>query len=355
MAYTLLNTSFQAVDVVEDYDTLIWTDRYASAGDFELHVAASRANISKYKEDYYLVSDEDYRVMILDTIEIVDDAESGSKLKVTGVSLEYILDRRILWGYYTLSGSLQTAVKRLLNEAAISPTDSTRKISNLSMIDSTDPLITSLQIDTQYLGTNLYTAISELCAAYDIGFQILMPTPGVFQFKLYAGVDRSYSQGVRQVVMFSPDFDNMGGSTYLRSVRGRKTVTLVGGEGQDANKRFAQIAIKSGTASGLNRREIYTDASSITSTVDGATTPAATYLKQLQQKGLENLTDNGVVTTFDGSIEIVDSAKYLTHFWMGDIIQMENSYGAGASSRVVEFIRAYTPTGMKAYPTLAAT
>ena len=49
------------------------------------------------KEDYYLVNNESEHVMIIEDMTITTDVEEGKRLKITGSSLEKILDRRIVW------------------------------------------------------------------------------------------------------------------------------------------------------------------------------------------------------------------------------------------------------------------
>ena len=71
-----------------------------------------------------------------------------------------------------------------------------------------------------------------------------------------------------------------------------KTVTLVGGEGEGADRRYTTV----GGGSGLNRRELFTDARDISSNVgsDDALTDAE-YMAQLQQRGKEKISLTGTL------------------------------------------------------------
>ena len=42
----VLNRSFQTVALIDDYISLIWTQRYNKRGDFEIMVKASRENLA---------------------------------------------------------------------------------------------------------------------------------------------------------------------------------------------------------------------------------------------------------------------------------------------------------------------
>jgi hypothetical protein len=350
VAYLLLNTSFETVADIDNYDSMIWTDRYYACGDFSLYLAASTAAVATYVKDYYIWTDESNELMIVETSEIKESQDGGEFLTVTGRSVTSILDRRIIWGQVTLQGNFQTAIKKLMNENAINPTDASRKIPGLTFKDSTDPAITGLTIDEQFLGTNLYSTIAALCKIRNVGFRIT-GTEGAFVFELYMGKDRSFNQLANPQISFSPDMDNLTSSRYLHSKETLRTLSLVGGEGEWPSKTFAVTTVSAGAGSGLNRRELYTESGTSSKNGDVQLTPEE-YNNLLIEKGRFDLLNNRETMTFDGEIEMTDSHEYNVDFFMGDILQMANEYGIESTSRVVEFIRSKSPTGTAAYPTL---
>ena len=58
-----------------------------------------------------------------------------------------------------------------------------------------------------------------------------------------------------------------------------------------------------GVGTGLNRRELYTDARDVSSTVDNETLTDAEYNAQLSQRGLENLAENIATKSFEGKVK----------------------------------------------------
>lgn len=286
MDVTVLNTNLDAISIVDVYESFIWTDRYYEYGDFELFTSMTDTILSYIRQDYYLQSRESEHVMIIEKIRINSDSENGNHITVTGRSLESILDRRIVWGQKTITGNLQNGIRTLLNENVISPADNKRRISNFIFEASTDPAITSLKIDAQYTGDNLYDVINKICSERSIGFKVTLNNNKQFVFKLYAGADRSYDQSVNPYVIFSPKFENIINSNYVESKSALKTVTLVGGEGEGSARKYTTV----GGGSGLNRRELFTDARDISSDVgDGVVLSDAAYTAQLQQRGKEKL------------------------------------------------------------------
>lgn len=351
MELLVLNKNLEAIALIDQFNSLIWADRYSAYGDFEICTAINAANIAAFQDDFYLWSPESEHTMFIEKREIESDIENGNKLLVTGRSLESMLLRRIIWTRTILTGNLQEGVKKLLDENVISPTDANRKIKNFVFIESADPAITELTVEAQYYGENLYDAIKALCDTYNIGFKIFLTDDGLFEFSLYAGVDRTYDQLENPFVVFSPKFENIINSNYLESKMNLKTVTLVAGEGEDSDRKTITVEIESGGGSGLDRREMYTDARYVQSKTSDGTLTSDEYNAQLTQKGNEDLAGNGYTKAFEGQVETTRIFQYGKDFFMGDIVQVANEYGIESKSRVTEFIRSHSETGMETYPT----
>lgn len=353
MELIVKDANFQAVGLLDQFESLIWTDRFSAYGDFEFYVK-SLDYPDVLKTDYYLFLKESEHVMIVEDRSNDSDVEKGSYIKVTGRSLESILDRRVIWQQTILSGNLQNGIHQLLNDAIISPTDTTRKIPNFIFEASTDPLITNLTVNTQFTGDNLYTAIKQLCDNASIGFKITINSANQFVFKLYAGTDRSYQQTTNPFVVFSPRFDNLITSNYVDSIKTLKTISLVGGEGEGSARKLLGVSISSGAGSGLSRREMFTDARDVSSTVSGSTLTTEQYNAQLTQRGQQDLAKNTATLSFEGTTDATNMYKYGTDFGMGDIIQVENEYGMRSRSRVTEMVNSQSTEGLSFLPTFTA-
>ena len=351
MELLVLNTALESSSILDTYNSLIWTDRYYKYGDFEIFTPVSLEIVAQIRKGYYLWSRDSEHTMIVESIEIASDVESGNKLVVTGRSLESILCRRIVWKTTNLTGSLQAGVKKLITDAIIDPTDSSRKIDNFIFVESTDEAITSLTLEKQVgMGDGLYDTIVSICESTNIGFKVTLTDDGKFAFMLYAGTDRSYDQLTNPYVVFSPKFENIINSNYLESDIKLKTVTLVAGEGEDPNRVTLEVPVTAGAGSGLDRREMYTDVRYLQKESSDGTLTDAEYKAQLKQKGLEDLAENTSVKTFEGEVDTINMFVYGEDFYMGDIVQVVNEYGAASKSRVTEFIRSQDESGKKAYP-----
>lgn len=360
MELLILDESFKSVYLIDSFQSFIWTERYNGAGNFELYTPINQKILEisnfvlsklKAKKDTYIWLKDVDDVMIVDTVEMGTDVESGPIMIFSGNSLEYILNRRIIWKQTIINGNLQAGVKKLITENVTAPTISDRKIQGFIFEDSTDTKITSLTLRAQYTGDNLYDTILTICDTYNIGFRVTLNASNQFVFKLYAGEDRSYDQIANPYVIFSPKFDNILSSNYIESIKTLKNVTLVAGEDKGEERKTRIV----GVVSGLARRELYTDARDIQSEYyeegESVTIPESEYNALLDERGKEKLFENKYIKSFEGEVEASQMFVYGKDFFKGDIVQIENDYGIEEKVRVIEIVRSQDSTGLSMYPT----
>lgn len=348
MILSVLDTEFNTIAVLDGYKSLIWTDPFANYGDFELYVPINQTYFDNLQEDYYLINKDSEHVMIIETQETETNLELGSYIRITGRSLESILDRRIIWGLRIATGNMQNFIEAILNENIINPSIADRKIPNFVFEKSTDPRITGLTIDTQYTGDNLLDVIVELCKEAEIGFKIILNNQNQFVFSLYAGTDRSYDQDVNPYVVFSPKYENLVNSNYYKSKQNLKNVTLIGGEGEANNRVYTTY----GNGKGLERRELFSDARDLQSKDDnGNDIPRSQYIANLKKRGQTNLLDYTEIEAFEGAVEATQMFVYKEDFFIGDIVQIANEYGKEGRTRITELTISDDETGLALYPT----
>lgn len=361
MDVLVLNTSFEVIKVIDDYETLIWAERYSECGDFELYLPITNDVFSYIKNGNYLYLNESDRMMIIESIQLDTDAEVEPLLFVSGRSLESILDRRIVWGQFSVSGQFGAVIQQLIQTHVTNPTIAERKINNFAVSGPSSEdysLVNKDKIDLQCTGDNIYDIVSAYCSAYGIGFKVFREFDyNRFKFQLYAGKDRSYEQDVNPYVIFSPDFDNLLSSKYIESKKNLKTAALVAGEGEGVDRKKVEVERNpDNPEKDLERRELFVDARDISSTgskSDGSTYTIddTTYNKLLTTRGNEKLLEFSEDQTFDCSIEPDASYKLNSDYFLGDIVQIVNEYGLSARARVTEVIRSVSNSKVGVYPT----
>ena len=352
MRIFILDETLSDIFIINRSKSFIWTERYLSHGDFELLVPVTLENLEFLLIDYYVQIIDTDLGMIIEDMEITSNAENENMLKLSGRSLESLLERRIIWNQTILTGSLQNGIERILNENIINPTDPNRKIDNFIFQASTDPDVTNLTVDMQVDGATVAGAIGGLCETNNLGYKIEINKNKQFVFSLYAGKDRSYDQVTNPYVIFSPTFNNLLDTRYLKSTKLLKTVARVAGEGQGAERKKTTVELD-GVWTGLNRREIFVDARHISSYTDDGELGNTEYFKLLNQRGLEALAEYSTTEVFEGSVDPSRTFTYGKDFFLGDIVQIENEYGMVTRSRVTELIRSVNETGTMVYPTFS--
>lgn len=340
--YYVLDDSFVPIMPFENYVSFLWTDRFFEAGDFEIETMPETALLEQCKQDYYILNTESEHEMIIEGLKITTDAEEGTRLYITGSSLESILKRRIVWSKTLLSGNLQNGIKKILDENIISPTDKTRKIPNFVFQESTDEAITKLELVRECDKENIYDLVTDICKTKEIGFKIVRNEKNEFVFSLYAGKDHSYAQGVLPFVAFSPKFDNLENSEFNNSTEDSvNTVYVTGGENDSES-------LVVGNYTGLLRRESYVNAGTIEEGYTGS------YTDFLTEKGNEELKDRKVTKIFEGDVDATGLFKLGVDFSLGDIVQIENEFQIQDRVRVIEIIHSDDESGHTVYPTFEA-
>lgn len=352
MDITIMDTSFIDVAVIDQFESLIWTERYQECGDFELYLPADRELFPILSINNYLRIQDSDCVMIIEGLELQTDEENGDHLIVTGRSLESLLTRRIVWPQTVLRGNVQNAIKKLVENNIGRLASADRKIPNLVFVESNDSAVSSLTgLKAQFTGDLLSDAIRSICEVYGLGFKITLSATNQFSFTLYSGLNRTYSQSANDTVVFSPEYDTLLSSNYKYSAESLKTVAIVAGEGEGSERKHQTATLVEAT--GINRRELYVDARDISSTIDDGTLTDEEYQSLLAQRGLEKLT----ATIKDVELDAVPVVGYQYElrkdYSIGDIVEIENSYGLGGVCRVMEVIISVNSEGYQIYPSFS--
>lgn len=351
--------SLDEIAYLDKYKSLIWTDRYDKEGEFELCIPVTAKYAQSIRKEDYLSIPSSKRRMIVESIKIETDSETGNIYNITGRSTESILDRRIVWKQTNVNGSVQNAMHSIMNENIIAPVDSRRRIDNLVFNVSTDPRVTSVNYThaAQYNGEAILDVVKKVCQAYHLGFKMEYSN-GNFVFSLYAGVDRSYKQTFNSYVVFSPTHDNLLNSNYLESIKNYKNVLRIAGEGEGATQTFITHYLefdddRASEKTGLARREIYVDCHDVSSVTGGSTVmDVQQYTNTLVQKGVEKLAELVPETAFEGEIDATVMYKYGVDYEVGDICEIRNEYGMNDAVRITEVVQTWEADGYTCIPTL---
>jgi hypothetical protein len=358
MEVYILDDLLRRTAVIDRFNSMIWTERWREKGDFELVVNSTPAMRSLLKTGEQLVITDSDRVMEVEFVEDAHDAEGKKILKVTGPSIERILENRVAtdgmaglgtdsdWTIAGTPGQIARYIfQKICVEGILSPSDIIPFIHSGSLYPpgSIDENTTTFSAAIPI--SSVYSAIKELCDTYELGFRLVRNfDKSELYFDIYSGDNRTTQQSSIPPVIFSPDLDNVKNTTEVNSIAEYKNVAYVfskfGSEIVYADNVTAETA-------GFDRRVLFVDAKD----VEDPAGPALTSI--LRNKGLDALAKARPLTAFDGEIDQHSDYKYGRDYRLGDLVEMRNTDGATNQMRVTEQIFVCDGEGERSYPTLA--
>jgi hypothetical protein len=355
-----LDSQIRRTALYDRYQSLIWTERFAAYGDFELKIHSSSDAKIAFQPGTRLALNESTRVMVCETMEDTIDTEGRTLLTVKGSSLEKLLTDRTTKtnmngsnsdpGFAFPGGELPATIARYLFNWVV-------RSGGLSAADRIPFLVDG----TGYPAGNipepiapvvmtippgiLYEEIKKICDVYGLGFRLYRNGDlSQLYFDVYTGNDRTTQQTYLPAVIFSPDLDNLQDVSFLTSTASYKNVALV----ESPNGAlYVYGASVSESISGLERKVLYVDASDITDA-------AGTVLNsKLAQRGREKLSEHMNLAAFDGQISNNSQYRYHEHYELGDLVEIRNSDKVTNQMVVTEQIFVSDAEGDRQYPTLA--
>lgn len=359
-----LSVGLVMLGIVDDFTSLIWKVAYYGTGEFEIYARATEANISLLKPQRYVLttSGGDSEVGIIERIEITADPEEGRMIAASGRMAKSILDRRIIYkpiydagdggtGYIwhcapkTLSGNVDEAVARLVMENTTDYNLSeaflrgSRTIEAMAWLDddlkskypetiAVDTATGAEEAEKQVTYKNLLDYTDGLLEEYGLGARLELDRADMLlHYRVYKGVSRSRSNHPEgEPLIFSQEMDNLTSTEYVYDDSALKTTAFIGGEGEGTDRKCAFAYEWIG---GMARREVFVDASSITTQVEeGATPPAMEeYRKQLEAQGQQTVSQSPSEETLSGTLDITNSAiEYRKDFAVGDVVTIEDKW-----------------------------
>lgn len=361
--FFILDKSFQVVDIVDTFQSVIWNERYDECGDFEIYVDASIANLRRFPRGYYVYLEGSPSTMVIDQVKIESDVEEGDKLVVTGRSLESLLMRRVIPKHVIYKDDIQTTIKTILDENVISPSEARRKIANFDFVTKTlSDTKPSTEDGYEFDGDTIYDAIKTIVDSKGYGFRLALRgeehwANTKMAFEIYEGLDRSYEQDDNPYVVFSSNYGNLISSNTTMDYRELYNAAYVGGSEQtkdNQTKRLVAYVPNQDGSTGWDYFETFYSASSVRYEDDeGNPRPDDQVIAALKAEGIDELRQVGSGISFDAEVSAVESMVYQTDYFIGDIVQIENNYNMSYKARITEYVRNWdTSSGYSEYPVL---
>lgn len=356
-------TRFQPTRLIENYSSLIWTERYWSSGDFELITADVERTLQALPLESFVAIRESTVPMIVESHKIDKPKGKGAVLTVKGRSFESVLERRATFsevnrnaapprtaesvritaskvsdaGYKMMRNAIGDSVARA-DLPAVSPANVNDVIPHLNLVLPTD-YAAGNGTPFEIKAGSLLPVLLEMLEVNRHGIRAVRPavasTKTTVDIEIYNGAD------LRTTAIFDARFDQFDSANYLLSYQGSTNVAYVYGPGGVTARNKTTT-----TPSGLDRRVVVVDEMS-DQTLNDANRDA---------RGLIELYKNNAIALFDGEVanQVVQRFnKPIAQggFGLGDILLFRGEYGIERPMRVAEWVRSSDSNGETAYPT----
>jgi len=350
MDLLIYDRDINLIGVIDKLNSLIWTRRFWSCGDFKLLAPFTPRN-SELLREYRLIGKRgDDQLAEIEYVKLRKNSQGVENIEVQGKFITARVSQRVIRNQITMEDTAGNIFSRIFNENIISPTKSERGIPNVSL-----DLDVNLPIDVISYASepiaNVLTACESLAKALKIGFYMSTDVRDkTHVFKVYTGRDLTAQNPTGNApCVFAQEFDNIIEQEYTYSVENVKTTAYVGGEEIEGTPRvFVEVG---GGASELDRREVYIDAKDLkrkyknTSGVEVTMTPQQ-YADMLYQRGVSMLEKYVENQSFYSKINPFGALRYRRDFDLGDLVTcISRRWGVRVDARITEAAEIYETKG----------
>lgn len=323
----ILDTSFNLLGEIDDYESLQFTRRFYRSGEFEIHIHLNKQHTDELKKDHVImIGNMPHKSGIINHREI--NADTTETLVVKGTTLGGVFNRRITVtdNYDRVRGSAETVMKHYVQNHIVNGIYPDRAMPFFVCAPDQQR---GKQTPWQTRYEPLDQVIQEIAEWCDIGWVVTLDiATKKWVFDVLTGNNLTTSQKEKPPVIFSYEFDNIKSQQFIDSDINYKNVGYAAGKGENEDRLIQSV----GSGSGLARREVFLDCS----TAEDAT--------ELLELGNQKLEEYKQVTTLSGQILDTRSFVYESDWDLGDLVTIQNkSWGLTMDSRITEVTEIYEP------------
>lgn len=356
MLLYILDSLLRRDEVVDNYESLIWTERWWSLGDFEMSITSTPQNRNRFVVGRLLALNKSYRVMEVEFVEDSVSKEGEKMLTVKGRSLERVLDDRItkfipgpitdanMWVMNDTPGTIVRTIFGLIcRDKVLSGNDGIPFLQPGTLLPLGNIPESSEIINHTQKPESLLVAIQNLCKVYDLGFRLVRNfDASELYFEVYSGNDLTTQQSQKTPVVFSPQLDNIQNYSEIRSIQDTKNTAYAY---SDTHSVLVYGPYVDAFVSGFERRVMLLNPQ----VPEGHPSPVG-FLEQEARKALQEQREH---TMFDGEVDERSAYIYGVDYEVGDLVELRNQDGVIRRTRITEQIFVDDQEGERSYPTLA--
>lgn len=350
----IINTNFELLGIITNFESLICVWNYYECGTFELTINKNKANTNKLKKDNMLiVNKRDDKILLIDKV-VVSTEKNSKTMKVTGTCIKGITKRRIVAtnSYDRVSEDYAENIQKhyLKKHLVESYYDTIRTPErDISWIKIASTQNRGIKTVWQARLTNLHDELKHISEDTGLGwYGYLSRTGKCIYFDSLKGTDRTINQ-VESPNMhsFLKDFTHEQLQDYTHEqlqgtikhpyiIFSEKKKNLLEGKTTDDNSNYKNVGYVAGkgenedrlitvlgTATGFDRREVLIDLNNIEDP------------DELNSEGQKKLDTYKIIQSIEGKVYQIPNMEWEKDFFLGDLVTLESD-GIYEDKRIIQ-------------------
>lgn len=376
------DSTFQGRELVNHWTTMIWTERYLTAGEFELRSPRIDYILDRIPEDSLISLVDSKEVMQVEEHDIETDDDGIEEIVVKGRTVEapFLENRALSMGTYREPWKMLQTYSAL-EAAAVVAWDMLCNDTNWTVLKSSFgnqpmnqiPLLKMVLSGTVDPATRMewwlengpaYSTVTDFLSRVGAGVRNIRPPytaelpdrkiavspTGVISdsggtnniewlhMDFYHGVDRS------EEVIFDAEKGHLDRPRYLISNKNLRTIANV-------HSSIGSVFVYadddvSPYQTGRDRRELYVDGGDV-----GEVDPTE-FTQGLVQKGEIELSKHNRLAAMESSVTAKAPSVYKRDYDLGDLVTLRGRHGFDQTMMVSEYVRTSDGTKDEGFPTL---
>jgi hypothetical protein len=374
----IITPGFTLLGEIDDYTSLWFTRSWHGIGQIEMRINRYKKHIDSLVNGNLIIAGPKKAYVIMHReIELDEKGKETENWIIKGLALKSVTGYRLNLppphtAYDVRQGNGESVMRHYLINNVVNPIDINRKIDLLQLASNQNR---GPWVSWQSRYKNLAEELAEISLMTELGWDITMDNnleKWIFDVKI--GQDLTVNQSSLPPVIFTPQFESLRSIKYTDSELNYRNVAYVAGQGEGTDRRVLEL----GSASGLNRREVFIDARDVAEVDENdQPLPAAQVNQALTDRGLQKLLEMTQEKYLEGQImspvkrtvyerihafvspvqpdeQITRTTKMLGPFIyeedydLGDKVTIQNkSWGITMDARITEIKEIYEVGGFK--------
>lgn len=338
MEIRIYSSTLDLVGILENQTSLLWTPKYYETGTFELHAPITADNLAILRRGNLVTMAGKPDAGIIEDLKL-SETPIKNELIAQGRFLTGYFYRRLVRGSVAVSSTAEKAMYDLIKGATAIP-----------LLEIGDPNGFAGNVSGVITWANLGKILPKLARAANVGYRVRPDfNEKKLYFETYIGTDRSVEQAENNRVIFSENYDNISRAEYHTIDQDYYNVAYV--TGKDANENEIKVEVGKTTLEGLERREMYVDASAINMNDLGG----ISLTDAMKQSGRDALNSHVLAETFECDTDVAGNYRYGVDWDLGDIVTVnKKSWDIKKSLRVTEVLETYEYGSVTVTPTFGS-